>query len=107
MIDISDGLGRDAGHLAEAAEDPVQIVLNAERIPCNPGCDWRRAVGDGEDYELCLVAREPIPQQIGGAPIWIVGEVRPRREADPRLVLVKVGDEYVRADEIGWQHQSR
>ena len=106
MIDISDGLGRDAGHIAQAADDNVQIVLDAGRIPCNPGCDWQRALGDGEDYELCFVAQEPIPQQFSGMPVWIVGGVRERHAEDPRLVLAKVGEDFIRVDELGWQHQS-
>src|SRR5690606_22520794 len=50
MIDISDGLGRDAAHMAE--QSGVRLLLHADRIPLNEGADWRRAVSDGEDYEL-------------------------------------------------------
>ncbi|MCA9311688.1 MAG: thiamine-monophosphate kinase, partial [Phycisphaerales bacterium] len=51
MLDISDGLGRDAGRLAEASG--VRIVLEAARLPRHAEvADWRRAASDGEDYEL-------------------------------------------------------
>ncbi len=48
MIDVSDGLVRDAGHLA--AESGVAIDL--EHVPVAPGATEELALGGGEDYEL-------------------------------------------------------
>ena len=61
LIDISDGLAGDAGHIASASG--VRIILEQDRIPVSP--DARAALGPeealqaalhgGEDYELCFV----------------------------------------------------
>lgn len=62
MIDISDGLGIDAGHIG--AESGCRIVIDAARVPVSSaarrmarsgGKDaLARAVSDGEDFELLL-----------------------------------------------------
>jgi thiamine-monophosphate kinase len=65
MIDISDGLGADAGHLARASECRLEIDLDS--VPRAPGAAevtgsregaLELAGGGGEDYEL-LVALPP------------------------------------------------
>jgi thiamine-monophosphate kinase len=51
MIDLSDGLGRDAGRIAAASK--VRIIIDADKIPLAPGApNPRQAAADGEDYEL-------------------------------------------------------
>ena len=50
MIDISDGLGADAQHLAAASEVGIEISL--ERIPCWEDVDAMAAVASGEEFEL-------------------------------------------------------
>jgi len=61
MIDISDGLAGDAGHLAAASGVGVSVEL--ERVPCWPGVTPLAAVRSGEEYEL-LVA---MPRRFGTA----------------------------------------
>jgi thiamine-monophosphate kinase len=56
MIDISDGLVSDAGHLAAASGVALEIAM--ERIPCWPGAVPPVAAASGEEYEL-LVALPP------------------------------------------------
>jgi thiamine-monophosphate kinase len=61
MIDISDGLAGDAGHLAAASG--VGIEIEVERIPRWPGVTPLAAARSGEEYEL-LVA---LPRSFGTA----------------------------------------
>jgi thiamine-monophosphate kinase len=56
MLDVSDGIGADAAHLA--ARSGCRVVLDVERIPLAPGA----TVDDlsfGEDYELLAAVEDP------------------------------------------------
>lgn len=80
MMDISDGLGRDAGRLADASG--VRIVLDVGAIPVSPSArDWRAAASDGEDYELLFAVptsvRLPRACPATGTPVTRIGLARP------------------------------
>jgi thiamine-monophosphate kinase len=53
MIDISDGLVADAGHIAAASS--VAIELDLGLVPCWPGVAPRVAAASGEEYELLVI----------------------------------------------------
>ncbi len=56
MLDVSDGLGQDAGHLA--ARSGCRVVIELERVPRAPGATVED-LGFGEDYELLAAVADP------------------------------------------------
>jgi thiamine-monophosphate kinase len=76
MIDISDGLSTDLGHICE--ESGVGATVEAERLPiAAKDYGLKLALHGGDEYELLFTARPSrrIPQQIAGVPITAIGEI--------------------------------
>jgi thiamine-monophosphate kinase len=59
MIDVSDGLAQDLGHILKASQ--VGAVLDVEKLPIcaalaqlDQATQWQYALAGGDDYELCF-----------------------------------------------------
>ena len=59
MIDVSDGLAQDLGHILKASHVGAKIELS--QLPINPALrdlndnqQWKYALAGGDDYELCF-----------------------------------------------------
>ena len=87
LMDISDGLGVDSGHIARRSG--VRCVLELDRVPLAAG-----ATGDdlafGEDYELLAAVAEP-------GELAVIGRV----EAGEGVLVLRDGEP---AELAGWQH---
>ncbi len=117
MIDLSDGLGVDVGHLCRASG--VSAELWVDRLPVSDAAremsrrdkvePWRHALGDGEDYELCFTVsarqmQRALPSQIDDTPITQVGRITPADTVAP--VKIKMPDGSLETvGDAGWEHR--
>ncbi|MBC8200826.1 MAG: thiamine-monophosphate kinase [Planctomycetes bacterium] len=91
MIDISDGLGQDAAHLAS---NELQMVIDTQLLPLRTGATVQGAIADGEDYELLFTSAALPPTHLA----TVIGSVQ---EGGNKAVTT--------AGEVistcGWNHQ--
>ena len=102
MIDISDGLGRDAGHLVERSA--LQVVLEPEHIPLRDGADLQQALSDGEDYELLFTASGDVPEGLGSCAVTRIGRIADRSEEEAPKVIIHSSDGPRDVGHDGWEH---
>lgn len=90
MIDTSDGLSTDLGHICKAsgmgavvwaAKVPVANVPGElQRLGLNP---LNLALHGGEDYELLFTVPKKLarrlPRKVGGVPVTVIGEITRRK----------------------------
>ena len=103
MIDISDGLGRDASHMVEKGD--LEILIHGERIPCRGEYAVKHAIADGEDYELLFAASGDVPVALGGCPVTRIGEFR-ECDSSEAAVLLDWEGELHDISRAGWEHES-
>jgi thiamine-monophosphate kinase len=87
MLDISDGLARDAAHIAKRSA--VRLAIELERVPLAAGAELED-LGFGEDYELLATT----PDSLG---FTVIGRVEEGEGVEPTLD----GKPYELA---GWEH---
>lgn len=107
MIDLSDGLGRDLGHICRASG--VSAELWADKLPIRASVvgdpRWKHALGDGEDYELCFtMAPEVVPREVEGVPVTVVGRVV--EGIDATISICLPDGSLQRVEDIGWEHHA-
>ena len=102
MIDISDGLSRDLGHICKMSQ--VGARIDASKVPIhkdavtlsqqNGKIPLEHALHDGEDHELLFTGPQPLPREF-----IQIGEVI----AEQKIVLVRDGREEI-LEPKGWEH---
>lgn len=96
MIDVSDGLVADLGHVADASG----VGFRLEAVPVAEGATMEEALGGGEDYQLVFCA--PDADRVAASFAGMVAPVRIGVCTDEPAERTLGGD---RLAVRGWEHQ--
>jgi thiamine-monophosphate kinase len=99
MIDVSDGLSTDLGHILEAGQ--VSARVYADLVPHSEDVPLDLALHGGEDYELIITGTR-FPAEVCGIPLTRIGEIL-ASEARGRAWIVSASGEQPLHGK-GWQH---
>jgi thiamine-monophosphate kinase len=96
MIDVSDGLSTDLGHIL--SESGVSARIYKDKLPAAPGASQDEVLHGGEEYELIVV----LPGALEETLFTHIGEIIPS-EGKHQILLVDGAIESV-LEPQGWQH---
>lgn len=114
-LDISDGVVADIGHLCKQSAVDAQLQLEALPLSAPVRECWgadagQRAIGAGDDYELCMAVS---PQDIEemqsiarslAVPVSVIGEFCPRANSVPVVKVLDNQGHPVDIDSSGYRH---
>jgi thiamine-monophosphate kinase len=113
MIDVSDGLLADLGHICETSQ--VAAVVELDLVPLSPAARViverdpvmrPRLATSGDDYELLFAAPTHVAERISalssrlGVPIARIGRIEP----GSGVRLVDAGGRAISVDQAGYRH---
>lgn len=102
MMDLSDGLGRDAGRLAAASG--VRVELESAALPLHSDVGgWRQGAGEGEEYELLFTARTGV-EVPAACPLTGVALTRIGACVAGAGCLMRTPEGMIDVSELGWDH---
>ena len=96
MIDVSDGLSTDLGHILEESKVSARIYRN--KIPVASGATMDEVLHGGEEYELLITT----DANLDGIPLIPIGEIIPSTDRHQILLVDGSGESVL--EPRGWQH---